>query len=102
MKKKAEVNWFIIMAVIALAALLAMMFISGDVFSKFMSNIGWINSDISVKTQCLAGEGDTDNDGDGYKTGDACVDGKKYRCDEDDNDPKKNYAKGDKKSIGTC
>jgi len=102
MKKKAEVNWFIIMAVIALFAMVAMLFISSGVFSKFMNNLGWINKDLGVKTQCVPGEDDKDADNDGYKEGFACVDGKKYNCDEDDTEAEKNYGTGKKQSLGTC
>ncbi|MBN2457968.1 hypothetical protein JXB31_02445 [Candidatus Woesearchaeota archaeon] len=95
MGKKAEVNWFIIMAVLALATLLILMFISGGVFSKFMGSIGLINNDITIKNKCMATADDTDVDNDGYKKATITVDGKTIVCDSDDNDPEKYYGKGD-------
>ena len=64
--KKAEVNWIVVMLVIALAVLFAMLFISGNVFTKFMSIFSPISDDLEIKNLCMADESYTDYDNDGY------------------------------------
>jgi hypothetical protein len=96
MNKKADANWFVVMAIIALVALLSMLMISGGVFSKFFNGLGGIASDVDVKVKCAPGPNGADSDMDRYKAGEITIDGKIYTCDSNDGDPNINYEKGDK------
>lgn len=89
MNKKGDVNWFLVMAILALAALLVILLISGGVFSKFFKGFGGITNELDIKAKCMPEKGDVDNDGDGYKGNNiqVTVDDKEITCDIDDSDP---------------
>ena len=91
--KKGDVNWFLILAIIGITALIIILLMTGGIFQKWFGTIFGFSAGAEVEKECAAGFADVDADNDGYKdVGTANIEVKKgkfciYTCDPDPKKP---------------